>query len=361
MDNGDGATRPGRRTIYDVAEHAGVSLATVSRYLNGSGYVGAKARARIEAAIRDWTTCRASRRAPSAGAAAGWSSSAFATSPIPAGPRSPWSMEELLREHGLNLVLMSIGIERERELARAGPDAAGCVRRASPSRWPTSSPATSTGCARPAPRWSAWPASSPIRPWTRSFRIGRGARRGRRRAPGRTRAPADRPLRQRGERPRAWVAGGRPCAGRWSRPASRPTRTWCSASTRRSSTAAEEIGAARSRGRRHGRRRGRRRAGHRALARRWRSSASACPTTSRSSAWTTSKRPSPCGRDSPPSRSIAMSRAGWSSSCCSLAWNGTGPSRRSTDASSRAWSCAARRRRSRRTAERRETAIATTR
>ena len=53
MDSGEGATRPGRRTIYDVAERASVSLATVSRFMNGSGYVGARARARIEAAVRE--------------------------------------------------------------------------------------------------------------------------------------------------------------------------------------------------------------------------------------------------------------------------------------------------------------------
>ena len=38
-----------RRTIYDLAERAGVSLATISRWLNSSGYVGAATRARIEA------------------------------------------------------------------------------------------------------------------------------------------------------------------------------------------------------------------------------------------------------------------------------------------------------------------------
>ena len=53
MTHGDGASKPARRTIYDVADRAGVSLATVSRFMNGSGYVGAEARTRIEAAIRE--------------------------------------------------------------------------------------------------------------------------------------------------------------------------------------------------------------------------------------------------------------------------------------------------------------------
>src|SRR6185312_5989379 len=38
-------------TIYDVAQRAGVSAATVSRMINGSGYVGIKSRARIQEAM----------------------------------------------------------------------------------------------------------------------------------------------------------------------------------------------------------------------------------------------------------------------------------------------------------------------
>ena len=39
-------------TIKDVAKHAGVSVATVSRFLNGSGYVGEKAKKAIEESVQ---------------------------------------------------------------------------------------------------------------------------------------------------------------------------------------------------------------------------------------------------------------------------------------------------------------------
>jgi DNA-binding LacI/PurR family transcriptional regulator len=43
---------PGRpATVYDVAARAGVSVATVSRFLAGSGYVGESARAKVAAAV----------------------------------------------------------------------------------------------------------------------------------------------------------------------------------------------------------------------------------------------------------------------------------------------------------------------
>ena len=40
-------------TIYDVAEKAGVSIGTVSRFVNGSGYVGKASRERIASAIQE--------------------------------------------------------------------------------------------------------------------------------------------------------------------------------------------------------------------------------------------------------------------------------------------------------------------
>lgn len=41
-------------TIYDIAKRAGVSTATVSRYLNGTGYVGKDAAERIAEAVREY-------------------------------------------------------------------------------------------------------------------------------------------------------------------------------------------------------------------------------------------------------------------------------------------------------------------
>ncbi|MER2064674.1 MAG: LacI family DNA-binding transcriptional regulator, partial [Alkalibacterium sp.] len=39
-------------TIKDVAEYSGVSVATVSRALNNSGYVGEKSRIKVEEAVK---------------------------------------------------------------------------------------------------------------------------------------------------------------------------------------------------------------------------------------------------------------------------------------------------------------------
>ena len=117
MENGTGAARSTRRTIYDVAHHAGVSLATVSRYLNGSGYVGARSRDRIEAAILalDYVPSQPAR-------ALGGRGSGLVVLGVrhlsnPRWPEVALVMEDLLRARGLSLVLMSIGVDRGRELA----------------------------------------------------------------------------------------------------------------------------------------------------------------------------------------------------------------------------------------------------
>ena len=41
-----------KKTIYDVAKEAGVSISTVSRVINGSGYVSAETRKKVEQACR---------------------------------------------------------------------------------------------------------------------------------------------------------------------------------------------------------------------------------------------------------------------------------------------------------------------
>jgi len=117
VDSGDGATRPTRRTIYDVADHAGVSLATVSRYLNGSGYVGTKARARIEAAILELDYVPSQPARALGGRGSGLVVLGVRHISNPRWPEVALVMEEMLRARGLSLVLMSIGVDRERELA----------------------------------------------------------------------------------------------------------------------------------------------------------------------------------------------------------------------------------------------------
>ena len=60
-DNGNGRSQ--RTTIREVAELAGVSIATVSRVVNGSGYVSEKTRRAVEAVIREhgYTANRSAR------------------------------------------------------------------------------------------------------------------------------------------------------------------------------------------------------------------------------------------------------------------------------------------------------------
>ena len=115
--DGDGASKSARRTIYDVAERAGVSLATVSRFMNGSGYVGAKARDRIETAIRELDYVPSQPARALGGGRSGLVVLGVRHMGNPRWTEMALAMETLLREHGLSLVLLSIGTERDRELA----------------------------------------------------------------------------------------------------------------------------------------------------------------------------------------------------------------------------------------------------
>lgn len=50
-----------RKTIYDVARDAGVSISTVSRVINGNGYVSAETRKRVEEACKDYRPIASAR------------------------------------------------------------------------------------------------------------------------------------------------------------------------------------------------------------------------------------------------------------------------------------------------------------
>ena len=106
-----------RQTIYHVAERAGVSLATVSRFMNQSGYVGAEARRRIESAIRELDYVPSQPARALGGRGSGLVILGVRHLANPRWTEMALAMETLLREHGLSLVLLSIGTERERELA----------------------------------------------------------------------------------------------------------------------------------------------------------------------------------------------------------------------------------------------------
>src|ERR687883_589181 len=99
--------RPARRTIYDIARSAGVSPATVSRCLNGSGYVGSAARERIEAAIRalDYEPSQAARAL--AGRRTGIVALAVPSIANPQWPEVAVAMESVLAEAGLSLVVIN--------------------------------------------------------------------------------------------------------------------------------------------------------------------------------------------------------------------------------------------------------------
>jgi LacI family transcriptional regulator len=111
------AGRSVRRTIYDVADRAGVSLATVSRFMNGSGYVGADTRNRIETAIRELDYVPSQPARALGGGRSGLVVLGVRHLANPRWTEMALAMETILREYGLSLVLLSIGTERERELA----------------------------------------------------------------------------------------------------------------------------------------------------------------------------------------------------------------------------------------------------
>jgi LacI family transcriptional regulator len=115
--DGDEAGRSVRRTIYDVADRAGVSLATVSRFMNGSGYVGADTRSRIETAIRELDYVPSQPARALGGGRSGLVVLGVRHLANPRWTEMALAMETYLREYGLSLVLLSIGTERERELA----------------------------------------------------------------------------------------------------------------------------------------------------------------------------------------------------------------------------------------------------
>ncbi|MCC7368443.1 MAG: LacI family DNA-binding transcriptional regulator [Chloroflexi bacterium] len=117
MSAGDAAAPSSRRTIYDVAQHARVSLATVSRFINESGYVGADARARIEMAIRELDYVPSQPARALGGRGTGLVVLGVRHLANPRWTELALAMETYLRDRGLSLVLMSIGTERERELA----------------------------------------------------------------------------------------------------------------------------------------------------------------------------------------------------------------------------------------------------
>jgi LacI family transcriptional regulator, galactose operon repressor len=105
-----------RQTIYDLAQRAGVSLGTVSRWLNGSGYVGAATRARIEAAARelDYQPSQAARAL--AGRRSGIVVLAVPSIANPQWPEVAQAMEDRLRANRLSLLLVNVGGGRQHEL-----------------------------------------------------------------------------------------------------------------------------------------------------------------------------------------------------------------------------------------------------
>jgi LacI family transcriptional regulator len=106
-----------RGTIYEIAARAGVSLATVSRYLNGSGYVSAGAAERIATAVRelDYQPSQAARAL--AGRRSGFVVLCVPGFANPQWPEVAAALAARLAEHGLSLMLVDVAGGRERELA----------------------------------------------------------------------------------------------------------------------------------------------------------------------------------------------------------------------------------------------------
>src|SRR5471032_3240970 len=115
--SGNGNGRAQRTTIREIAALAGVSIATVSRVVNGSGYVSEKTRRAVESVIRDhgYTANRSAR-----GLASGRSGLIGVTVPrihpayfslIVAG------VAEALYEHDMRIVLCPTLHEHDREVS----------------------------------------------------------------------------------------------------------------------------------------------------------------------------------------------------------------------------------------------------
>jgi LacI family transcriptional regulator len=85
--------------------------------MNGSGYVGADARTRIETAIRELDYVPSQPARALGGGRSGLVVLGVRHLANPRWTEMALSMESLLRGHDLSLVLLSIGTERERELA----------------------------------------------------------------------------------------------------------------------------------------------------------------------------------------------------------------------------------------------------
>lgn len=85
--------------------------------MNGSGYVGAEARTRIETAIRDLDYVPSQPARALGGGRSGLVVLGVRHLANPRWTEMALAMESLLREHGMSLVLLSIGTERDRELA----------------------------------------------------------------------------------------------------------------------------------------------------------------------------------------------------------------------------------------------------